>query len=93
VAACAARNPGVLFLSVAQLTELSPYITISQWDVCGDYDFTNVRSEDLHYLIVPASEAASLCKAATGSVPYPAARLLEPRTKPLLNTPKRERVD
>jgi len=79
VAACAARNPGFLFLSAGQLAELSPYITISQWDVCGDdYDFTNVRSEDLHYLIVPATDAAPLCKAATGSVPYPAARLLEP---------------
>jgi hypothetical protein len=91
-AACVARNPGFLFVNVPQLTDFSHYLTISQWDVCGDYDFTNVRSEDLHYLIVPATDAAPLCKAATGSVPYPAARLLASQAKPLLPTPKKEQA-
>lgn len=82
-AACAARNPGFLFVNHDQLTDLRPYISIGAWAVCADYNLPNVHSEDLHYLIVPATDAVQLCKAATGSEPYPATHLL-PAEKPQL---------
>ena len=41
---------------------------LSGWQMCGDYDFTNVRQPDRHFLVVRPSLAGEVCRA-TGRVP------------------------
>jgi hypothetical protein len=72
VAYCAQQSPAMLFVTSGQAHAIGEYIDLNNWDVCGIYDFTNVHSNDRHYLIVPADDAASVCSQ-LGSSPRPVA--------------------
>jgi hypothetical protein len=43
---------------------------LSQWKVCGRYEFTNVTTPDTHYLVVRPEVASAAC-AATSRLPQP----------------------
>jgi len=68
--ACAATNPDFLFASTGELSPMTAVMDLSDWQICGRYDLTNVTSLDSHYLVVRPSLADEVC-AATGAVPRP----------------------
>ncbi len=59
---CASQSPAMLFLSLGQARGMSHYLNLNDWTVCGIFDFTNVRHNDRHYLLVPSAEAAQTCR-------------------------------
>lgn len=59
--ACAAKGAAFLFMTAGQLAEYGRWTDLSQWDYCKSFDFTNVRSDDRHYLAVPKSKSGTLC--------------------------------
>jgi hypothetical protein len=59
---CAQQSPAMMFLTSGQAKDVEPYIDFNDWMACGIYDFTNVHSNDRHYLLVPKSEAESVCR-------------------------------
>jgi hypothetical protein len=61
MAHCVQQSPAMLFLSSSQIHDIEGYLRLDEWSVCGVYDFTNVRSNDPHYLIVPSKAASSVC--------------------------------
>lgn len=64
--ACVARNPSFLFLSEPQLgyvDNASSTGSQSEWLDCGSVDFTNVGSNDRHWLKVRRSEYPNGCPA------------------------------
>jgi hypothetical protein len=73
--ACVRTNPEFLFVNVSQLGPLQRLADFSGWQVCGRYDFTNVRTLDSHYLVVRPAIAEEVCRA-TGYRAEPVARLL-----------------
>jgi hypothetical protein len=40
---------------------------LSQWKVCGRYEFTNVTTPDTHYVVVRPKVAPAACSATAGS--------------------------
>ena len=58
---CAQQSPSMLFLTAGQIHLAEHYMNLRDWSICGIYDFTNVHSNDRHYLIVPAIDAAAVC--------------------------------
>jgi len=58
---CMQQSPAMLFLSSSQIHDIEGYLHMGEWSVCGVYDFTNVRGNDRHYLIVPSEAALSIC--------------------------------
>ena len=73
--ACVQTNPDFLFVNLSQLGPLQRLADFSGWQVCGRYDFNNVRALDSHYLLVRPSIAEDVCLA-TAYRQEPLARLL-----------------
>ena len=67
---CVDTGPGFIFANASQLAPLTHMMDLSQWEVCGRYDFTNVSTLDTHYLVVRPEVAAAAC-AATAQPPEP----------------------
>ena len=76
--ACIRTDPDFLFLNTSQLAPLIGLADLSGWQVCGRYDFTNVRALDSHYLLVRPSIVGEVCQA-TGIPPEPIEGLLPAR--------------
>jgi hypothetical protein len=68
VAACAGTSPEFLYGNKSQLESMAKVMDLAGWQVCGQYGFANVRTEDVHYLAVRPGLAAEVCRA-TGVVP------------------------
>jgi hypothetical protein len=73
--ACLSTDPDFLFVNASQLQPLARIADLSQWTVCGHYDFTNLRTPDTHYLIVRPSIADEVCRA-TAATPQSIRTLL-----------------
>jgi hypothetical protein len=61
--ACVETNPDFIFANVSQLAPLARMMDLSQWKVCGRYEFTNVTTPDTHYLVVRPEVAPAACSA------------------------------
>lgn len=72
---CAAEHPDYAFVSGFSLGELNNAESLKGWSLCSVYDFANVRSSDLHYLIASPAATDEVC-AAAGNAPQPLAPLL-----------------
>lgn len=58
---CTQQSPSMMFLTSGQADEVGTALDLRQWTVCGVFDFTNVASNDRHYLMVPAADSATIC--------------------------------
>jgi hypothetical protein len=74
--ACTANQPGFMFFNVGQMQRLNKILPIGDWQVCGQYDFVNFQTPDMHYLLLPPNTAAEVCRAISGSLTTPASLLL-----------------
>jgi len=72
---CMRTSPEFLFGNASQLASLAGVGDLSGWQVCGRYDFTNVRTLDTHFLAVRPDLANEVCRA-TGARPEPLGALL-----------------
>jgi hypothetical protein len=78
VKSCTLRRPDFLFLNAGQLGSVNNVLPVSHWSVCTQYDFTNLRSPDRHYLFLPDSTAQQTCSRISPSAHlYPASQLLQ----------------
>jgi hypothetical protein len=68
--ACVNTDPDLIFANGSQLAPLARMMDLSQWKVCGRYEFTNVTTPDTHYLVVRPEVASAAC-AATSRSPQP----------------------
>lgn len=73
---CVAEHPQYAFVSDFSLGELKNAVNLKGWSLCSTYDFANLRSSDLHYLIASPSATEAVC-AAAGHAPQPLAPLLQ----------------
>lgn len=73
--ACVRTDADFIFGNLSQLIPLMPMTDVSQWKVCGSYDFANVKSIDTHYLLVRPGVASAAC-AATARSPEPIESIL-----------------
>ncbi|MGA8937711.1 MAG: hypothetical protein WB439_00975 [Acidobacteriaceae bacterium] len=73
---CAAEHPKYAFVSGFSLAELKNAMDLKGWSVCSVYNFANLRSSDLHYLIASPAATREVCSAA-GNTPQPLAFLLD----------------
>ncbi len=69
--ACARRNPDFIFGNRSQIYLMSKHMSLAGWQICSQYDFTNLRQPDSHYLLLPPATADHLCHDITGAAPYP----------------------
>ena len=73
-------HPAFIFVNKGQLVPLIKMAgrtpDLSHWQVCGRYDFTNLRTPDTHYLIVSPAISAEVCRA-TGVTATPVSALLQ----------------
>jgi len=76
IAACAASHPDFLYLNAGQIDSISHLLSLKDWQVCGHYDYNNVHTSDRHYLLLPSSTAAEVCRAVSNSTPSPDTELL-----------------
>ncbi|MBV8632227.1 MAG: hypothetical protein JOZ83_14965 [Silvibacterium sp.] len=77
VAYCASRSPAMAFLTLGQIRRVDSAMGLNNWAVCGIFDFTNVRTDDRHYLIVPPQNADEVCHT-LGFRPKTVAELVPP---------------
>ena len=77
-AACVARNPAFVFGNILTIALVSKHMSMEGWQICGEYDFVNLRQPDTHYLMVPPLNAAAVCHATTGTEPYPVSTVFTP---------------
>ena len=75
-AACAARRPDFLFVNRPQIGLMQEHMSLEGWQICGRYNFINLKTPDTHYLLLPHLTAASLCHAISGNAPEPLSRIL-----------------
>lgn len=63
IQACVARRPDALFLTTVRVQMMRSYIPAfeQEWTPCEKIDFTNVHSNDTHYLLVRTEKASTLC--------------------------------
>ena len=73
--ACVETRPDFIFANVSQLVPLARMMDLSQWKVCGRYDFNNVSTLDTHYLVARPEVASAACSA-TGRPPEPLGSIL-----------------
>lgn len=73
--ACVKISPDFMFVNLGQLIPLTKLLDLSQWEICGSYDFANVTTADTHYLLV-RPERASLACSATSRSPVPIVSIL-----------------
>jgi hypothetical protein len=59
---CSNQSPAMMFLTTGQIQRVAPFMNLDDWTVCGIYDFTNVNSNDRHFLVVPTSDSAKVCR-------------------------------
>lgn len=72
---CAQQSPVMLFITVAQEHDFEKVADLNSWKVCRSFDFTNVNSNDRHYVTVPAGDAERVCNAlGVSPLPISAAR-------------------
>lgn len=62
IAYCAQQSPAMLFLTSGQVHRMESAMNLTDWTVCGVFDFTNVHSNDRHYLIVPPKDGEEVCR-------------------------------
>lgn len=74
--ACAESSPDFLFVSQSQIVLMNRYMSLEDWDVCGQYNLTNLRTTDTHYLLLPGSTASSTCRSISGTAPQPLNRTI-----------------
>jgi hypothetical protein len=87
-AACAAQKPDFLYLDLNELGTFNVFMPFANWQVCGEYEISGLRFKDTHYLIVPPSTAAQICRETLFPHPYPASQVIAlgasmPNTRPL----------
>lgn len=63
IAYCEQQSPAMLFLTAGQARRVQGLMDLSGWTVCGVFDFTNVGSNDRHYLLVPGKDGDTVCHA------------------------------
>ena len=68
--ACVQTESDFVFGNASQLGSLRKLEDFSGWQVCGRYEFTNVKALDTHYLVVRPAIAEDVCRA-TGSAMQP----------------------
>ena len=69
--ACARLRPSFAFVNADQAYVIAQVIDVSEWKVCGKYDFGNLRIPDRHFLLVSPELVAATCLA-TRFTPSPA---------------------
>jgi hypothetical protein len=70
VKACGAQHPEYAFVNSSSLWELHNALSLRGWSICSEYDLSNLRTSDLHYLIASPAVTAQVC-AAAGNAPRP----------------------
>jgi len=78
---CVAEHPQYAFVSNFSLGELNNALDLKGWSICSVYDFANLRTPDLHYLIASPAATAEVC-AAAGKAPQPLETVLHPASVP-----------
>jgi hypothetical protein len=83
---CAAQKPDFLYFDTGEAISFSLFMPFADWQVCGEYLMTGLRYNDIHYLIVPPSTAAKICRETSFPHPYPASKVIalavsDPRSK------------
>jgi hypothetical protein len=86
--ACAAQKPDFLYLDLNELGTFNVVMPFANWQVCGEYEISGLLSKDTHYLIVPPSTAAQICRETSFPHPYPASQVIAlgasmPNSRPL----------
>jgi hypothetical protein len=86
--ACAAQKPDFLYLDLNELGTFNVVMPFADWQVCGEYEMSGLRFKDTHYLIVPPSTAAQICRETLFPHPYPASQVIAlgasmPNSRPL----------
>jgi hypothetical protein len=86
--ACAAQKPDFLYLDLNELGTFNVVMPFANWQVCGEYEISSLRFKDTHYLIVPPSTAAQICRETSFPHPYPASQVIAlgasmPNSRPL----------
>ena len=61
--ACMARHPVFAFGSREFLQKVKFHQDLTGWSVCGSYPFENVRTRDVHFLVVAPSIVQAACPA------------------------------
>lgn len=74
--ACAAQKPDFLYLDLNELGTFNVVMPFADWQVCGEYEMSGLRFKDTHYLIVPPSTAAQICRETLFPHPYPASKVI-----------------
>jgi hypothetical protein len=74
--ACAAQKPDFLYLDLNELGTFNVFMPFANWQVCGEYEISGLRFKDTHYLIVPPSTAAQICRETSFPHPYPASQVI-----------------
>jgi hypothetical protein len=74
--ACAAQKPDFLYLDLNELGTFNVVMPFANWQVCGEYELSGLRFKDTHYLIVPPSTAAQICRETLFPHPYPASQVI-----------------
>jgi hypothetical protein len=74
--ACAAQKPDFLYLDLNELGTFNVVMPFADWQVCGEYEMSGLRFKDTHYLIVPPSTAAQICRETLFPHPYPAGQVI-----------------
>jgi hypothetical protein len=67
---CAADHPGFALFNAGQAAGYMQYQNLTGWQVCGQYDFGNMRQPDRHFLLVQPQTVPAVC-GATGYTPGP----------------------
>lgn len=67
---CVRNKPEFLFGNVSQLAPLAAKLDLNDWQICGQYDFSNMTTLDRHYLVVPPAAVDRVCRS-TGRAPLP----------------------
>jgi hypothetical protein len=76
LASCFASHPDFIFLDRGGIRYAANYIPIQDWQVCSRYDFKTVYQSAPHYLIVPRSAAAEVCRNVANTIPSDISPLL-----------------
>jgi hypothetical protein len=69
LAGCFASPPDFIFVDQGGIGAAANYVPIKDWQVCSRYDFKAVYHSDPHYLIVPRSVAAEVCRNVANTIP------------------------
>jgi hypothetical protein len=79
VVKCAARKPQYAFVSLYSMGDLNNVYPLRGWSICSEYDFANLRTSDIHYLIASPDAKDAVCAASRGT-PQPLEPVLHPES-------------